>query len=211
MWCWAAAAVAIGLSASPAAAQILLRSDLPLWTDRSAEGFWPRSFSDQESFGCESRLRFGDFVVSELQPALEPTSGDPREILRIANYGYVHCAYIVRRDFEDEIATADGKYAWAIELGIEPVGRDRLEMMALQIGAAGGSEYIVVAQAEGADWTDLRILDLHCPEGALRDAGRIDLWSTAYCGVESKAQLETMARQAAHRPPFARAALLTPP
>lgn len=207
----AVAAVAIGFMAGPAEAQILVRSDLPLWADPSAENFWPQSFDDEDGFGCASKLRLGDFVVSEVEPSVEPGSDDPKEILRLVNYGAFHCAYIVRRDYEEQIEHADGNYAWAIELGVESVGTDRLEMMALQIGASGGSEYVVVAQPEGRDWTELLILDLHCPEGALRDAGHIDVWSTAYCGIGSRAQLEAMARQAAHNAPFARATLLTPP
>lgn len=204
--------MAISLLCGPAAAQILLRSDLPLWTDPSAEGFWPRSFSDSESFGCLSKFRLGDFEFRPHQEADSDARADsPKALWRMENYGVFHCAYVLRRGSGSNVETAPWSYAWVVELGEERMAAQTLELLAFQIGASGGSEYVVVSQPSGGDWSQLAVLDLQCPRGALRDAGSIDIWATGYCAVESKAALRRMARSAASRPPVGRLVRLTPP
>ena len=48
----------------------LIHSDLPLF-DASGENVWPKSFSSEASFGCASRIRFGDWALLNQDGELE--------------------------------------------------------------------------------------------------------------------------------------------
>jgi hypothetical protein len=105
---WGAALLASGLPAQakdppdPVAERI--HSPLPLYTFAWPD-LWPRSFSQGDSFGCTTRVRFGDWQFVPLQADRGPSG----HWERFANYGVFHCAAILRTAL-DRAALDDAQY-----------------------------------------------------------------------------------------------------
>lgn len=176
------------------AQQPLFRSDLPLFTQ--ADELWPRSFWDDEGFGCSSIIHFGDYV------SRADNEFDQDVWWRFVNYGVFHCALIFSDASErDWLNQADHSYAWLVPLGdvISPEG-EPLELFALQIGTRGGSEYLFLARPVEQGVNEWRVLDAECPRGAMRETDALDIWGTAYCAIDSARTLRAMARTAGRRP-----------
>src|SRR4051812_19057676 len=82
----ALAAAAPGEPAQPQ--RELIHSDIPLWSSQR-ETMWPRAFYQGDSFGCQTRVRYGDWRFDETE-----AGGDPLWY-RFGNYGVNHCFALV--------------------------------------------------------------------------------------------------------------------
>src|SRR4051794_18077484 len=106
--------VGLGVFASSAAARPpdRVHSDLPLFLGRQGE-LQPMHFSDGESFGCSSRVAFGDWKFVEPIKGSEPYV----EWLRLRNYGVFHCAVIEQwADHQKRLEATGSKHSWFVDL-----------------------------------------------------------------------------------------------
>lgn len=193
-------AIALALTGSPTLAQeVLIRADLPLWTNYADTHVFPTRFVDEESFGCVSNVRFGDYR------RIETGESEPSDWWRIDNYGVNHCALLLSEaPDQDRLENRFRDYAWVIVLDEVQTPVGEVELLALQIGARGGSEYRLLSRPK-ADATNatISVLNPACPRAFLRDAGSLDVWRTDYCVVASQSALRRLAREAVRRPPAA--------
>lgn len=177
----------------------LLHSDLPIFR-RSGDNQWPQHYQDDDSFGCMSRVSFGDWAFRKHDSYVE----DETFWYRFSNYGAFHCfANIFRADERSQLDGADPRPSIFAFLGSTRVdGRD-IELWAVQIGVMPGSEYLLLSRipAEGAI-EKFDVLQVACPRAGVRDGGLLDILLTRYCSVDSRSQLIRLARRMAHRPPL---------
>lgn len=170
----------------------LIHSDLPLY-DFSFEEVWPHHFTtDDGSFGCTSRVAFGSWTYTNFE--------GETEIWQIDNYGVFHCAAIFRNaPTKAELEQADTKYGLAIRLGTALHGGKRIELWAFQTGMVPGSDYILLAREPGEGIVkSFAVLQRACRNSQLRQLGRgrtMDIWTTRYCSVNSRAELFALAKR----------------
>ena len=186
------------LGGTPVAAQdVMLRADLPLWTGAEGEELYPMHFSDGDSFGCSSNVQFGDYR--------EVYANDPEHETwwRIGNYGVFHCGLLFSQASERTgLDFGFRDHAWTIVLDKVRTPYGELELLALQIGARGGSTYLLLSRfTAGGVTATMNVLDPVCPRGATRQRPHFDSWRTDYCAVASQSALRRIARAAARRPP----------
>lgn len=197
-------ALVLALIAGPTAASAQdLHADTPLWTyDDSGDELFPTRFSDDESFGCSNIIDPG-FYRLEVQDDL-----DAAMFWRITNYGAFHCALTFGVAYEQEAAhEAFEGPAWIIRLGDDTVGEAAVELLALQVGIADGSRYILLRRPKN-EMQGLEVLAHRCLRGLERRVAQIDIWRQDSCIVGSKADLRRIARDANRRPPHGRLAWL---
>jgi len=180
-----------------------IHSDIPLWTGQA--GMWPRAFQDGDSFGCQTRVRYGDWRFEEAG------GGDPIWY-RFANYGVHHC-FMLASNADERAALAGTRPdpSFLIELGTAP-GRDGpVELWTLQRGVRPGSDYLLLARvpAPGAI-TSFDVLQRACPAGRRRGGVPLSILLTAYCAINSRQDLIQLARRMARLPPLGRIALAEP-
>jgi hypothetical protein len=181
-----------------------VHADLPLWT-KDWDQMWPHSFHSEDSFGCASKVAFGDW---RFDPALAPADDEDapslRETwLRLTNYGVFHCYAIARRAYEaGDLAKAEAEYSHFVQPGKMGQLADGRELWLLQIGGRPGSDYLLLARkpVEGIIKT-FEVLALDCPKRFVRSAGSIDILSTSYCSINSRGDLIAFARRMAKQPP----------
>lgn len=172
----------------------VIHSDLPLFRD-SGENMWPQPFYDDDSFGCVSRVAFGDWVLRE-------PDGEESAWYRVQNYGVFHCWALVGRTYErQQLDAAELKPTFFVLLGEVDTEEGERELWAAQIGARPGSEYLLLARspAEGLIQS-FEVLQTRCPPGTTRDAGSLDIIITRYCALNSQAELVRLARQMVQLP-----------
>ncbi len=180
-----------------------LHAPLPLYTF-DWPNLWPRSFTDDGpdlSFGCASRVAFGDWqFVSELADY-----GGLSGWTRIENYGVFHCAANLH-EAEERNELAEGEFSRGLFalIGTGRAAGKTYELWVLQRGFVPGSSYILLArdpavQAEGAI-ARFDVLQRQCPPGRLRKAEGMDVWSTSYCAIESRDELLALAREMLRKP-----------
>lgn len=178
----------------------LIHSDLPLWHSGS-DNMWPRASRDSDgSFGCESRVRFGDWRYDESGEDTEP------HWYRITNYGVFHCFATVT-DSSERSALDDSNPdpSFLIELGTVSVNRDTIELWALQRGARPGSDYLLLARRPAVGRVEaFDVLERECPQDRSREGPDLSILITRYCAINSKEELIELARQMASRPPLGR-------
>lgn len=185
----------------------LLHSDLPLWSAEGEES-WPNHFFGEDgSFGCRSRLRFGDWKYQPADAAFDP------HWYRITNWGAFHC-YMMVRDAEDR-EQLDGRAAdpsFLIQLGTARGRNGEVELWLLQRGARPGSSYSLFARRPSSQAiTELDVLQRACPSGHVRDSGGLDTLDTRYCAINSRREMIRLARRMALLPPLGRLTLESPP
>jgi hypothetical protein len=113
---------AILLCASPADSQSavehaadVVHSDLPLF--HGGDNVWPQPFGDGDSFGCASRVEFGDWVMREAGAQ----DGDA-QWYRIQNYGAFHCwALVGRADQREDLEKVELRASFFVLLGTTEV------------------------------------------------------------------------------------------
>lgn len=201
---------ATALWGAPAAAQdVLLRSDLPLWTGEE-DDLYPKNFYDADSFGCISNIRTGDFRMTETFEG-----GETSETwYRVHNYGVFHCALVIRSAHEQAaLDTASSEFFWVVVLDKVRTEAGEIELLAFQHGARGGSTYLLFSRLADSEDGGLTLLAPECPDSMKRGGLPIDVWRTDYCAVPDQDALRRIARDAAGHPPIGRLEFIgyTPP
>ncbi|MEO8375536.1 MAG: hypothetical protein ABI471_09940 [Sphingomonas bacterium] len=176
-----------------------IHSALPLYTF-DWEQIWPRSFSSGEDFGCTSRVAFGDWRFTP------DNKNDQAEEHweQFTNYGVFHCAAIMRTaDEQGELDEAQSEYGFFVQLGTARKGAARWELWALQRGTVPGSEYTLLAREPGGSTIKrFTMLQQRCPSGTQIEAKGLDIWTTRYCAINSRAELLLLARKMLALPPL---------
>ena len=175
----------------------ILHSDLPIF-GRGGDNEWPQHFYDDDSFGCTSRVAFGDWVFRERGAE---SDGDV-QWYRFSNYGVFHCWANTFRAYERaSLEGADFYPSFFAFLGSTSVDGSDIELWTVQIGARPGSQYLLLSrsQAEGLIET-FTVLQTECPRANVRDGGSLDILLTRYCAVDSRSELVRLARRMAQRP-----------
>jgi hypothetical protein len=192
---------ATALWGAPAAAQdVLLRSDLPLWTGEE-DDLYPKNFYEADSFGCISNIRTGDFRMTETFEG-----GETSETwYRVHNYGVFHCALVIRSaDEQAALDIAPREFFWVVVLDKVRTDAGEIELLAFQQGARGGSTYVLFSRTVGAEDPGLTLLNPECPASMVRGGQPIDVWRTDYCVVPDQRALRRIARAAAGQAPVGR-------
>lgn len=189
-------AAPFAVSAAEPAYQDLLHSDLPLWAG-GQEGKWPRPFVDGDSFGCATRLEYGDWRYDELRSDLDPMW------YRLTNYGVFHCFMMVRSGYQrSALGGLEADFSFLVELGKADGG---VELWALQRRGRPGADYLLLARRPVAGAIKaFDVLQRQCPKDWVRDAGNIDILVTRYCAVGSRSDLIELARRMSRLPPLGR-------
>ena len=180
----------------------LVHSDLPLfgldWPDR-----WPVNFSDGEgddwSFGCLSRVRFGDWKYREV--------GDEGQVnwYRFTHYGVLHC-FANLHVADDRIDLNRGEFSQGLffKLATTRSGTTRKELWVFQRGGRPGSDYVLLMRDPGDDAVArFDVLQSECPRESVRESRNLDILSTRYCAINSRAALIGLMKRMAKRPPLA--------
>ncbi len=176
-----------------------IHSRLPLYTF-AWKDLWPRNFYAEDSFGCTSRVGFGDWRFT---PAAGNEFGEERWE-RYRNYGVVHCAAVIRSaDSRGSLEEAPWAHGFFVRLGTGRLQSEEWELWALQKGMVPGSEYILFARQAGLGGLvdKFRVLQQRCPTGRLLEADGLDIWLTRYCAINSQAELLALARDMLRLPP----------
>ena len=181
------------------AARDLVHSDLPIF-GHGGDNEWPQHFYDDDSFGCTSRVAFGDWILRE------SSAEDEADVqwYRFSNYGVFHCwANTFRAPERAALDGADVHPSFFVLLGNMRINDSDVELWAVQIGARPGSEYLLLSRnpAEGLI-ESFNVLQTACPRANIRDAGSLDIVLTRYCAVNSRSELIRFARRMAQRPPL---------
>ncbi|MEQ1619265.1 MAG: hypothetical protein ABL883_13090 [Terricaulis sp.] len=201
-----AALLALVLAVGPALAQSpeevandIVHSDLPIF-GHGDDNEWPQGFSDQDSFGCASRVAFGDWAWREAGAGDE----DDTRWYRFSNYGAFHCwANTFRADERERLDAADFYPSFFAFLETTRTGGSEVELWAVQIGARPGSEYLLLSRRPiSGPVESFDVLQTDCPRASVRDAGSLDILLTRYCAINSRAELVRLARRMAQRPPL---------
>jgi hypothetical protein len=176
----------------------VVHSDLPIF-GHGDDNEWPQHFYDDDSFGCTSRVAFGDWAFRE-------AGGDEgdAEWYRFTNYGVFHCWANTFRSYERErLDGADFHPSFFVLLGTARSGGAEVELWAIQIGARPGSEYLLLSRTPGDGLIDnFNVLQTECSRGSVRDAGSLDILLTRYCAINSRSELIRLARRMVQRPPL---------
>ena len=180
-------------------ARDLLHSDLPIF-GRGGHNEWPQHFYDDDSFGCTSRVAFGDWIFRESDAEVE---GDLLWY-RFSNYGVFHCwANTFRAHERARLDGADAYPSFFAFLGSTSVDGSDTELWTVQIGARPGSEYLLLSRAPAEGVIEkFNVLQTACRHANVRDVGSLDILLTRYCAVNSRSELIRLARRMAQRPPI---------
>jgi len=208
LWCGIAAiAACAAVVAAPAFAQAdddsekaadLLHSDLPLFGGEGEE-IHPQPFADEESgdFGCYSRIAYGDWALREHGDA----DAEVYKWYGIANYGVFHCfALVSEASDREELGKASARPSFFVRIG----SSSGVELWAAQIGARPGSDYLLLSRKSGGDEriTDFTVLQRICPKRNVRDVGTMSILITRYCAINSRAELQRLAKRMATLEPL---------
>lgn len=177
----------------------LLHSDLPIF-GRGGDNEWPQHFYDEDSFGCTSRVAFGDWVFQRRGAEVE----DDVLWYRFSNYGVFHCWANTFRAFERaRLDDADFHPSFFVFLGNTSANGSDIELWTVQIGARPGSEYLLLSRAPVEGLIEkFNVLQTACSRANVREAGSLDILLTRYCAVNSRSELIRLARRMAQRPPL---------
>jgi len=181
---------------------ILIHSDLPLWGSKS-KNVWPQSFVDDTSFGCASKIKFGDWKYTEGE--------EIDSWFRLTNYGVFHCYLMVRKAYDrSNLKAKDWQPTYLIEIDQVKHGQKTLGLSILQLGARPGSDYILLAHDKSDDMVKTYyVLQRACSRKNTRTGPEMDILSTRYCAVNSKRELIRMAKKMAKRPPLGKLVFVT--
>lgn len=183
----------------------LLHADLPLFGSEADKS--PYAVSDEKSFGCASRVGFGDWRYDR-----EDRDDDESKWFRVTNYGVFHCwANVARADGPQSLETASPRPSFFVELGTVNIGGKAIELWALQLGARPGSDYVLLARAPGESRVEeFNVLQMKCPARSVRDSGGLSILITRYCAINDPRALKALARNMARLPPLGRMVYVRP-
>lgn len=181
----------------------MIHSDLPLYTFEW-EDFWPRNFhsgeGDDFTFGCQSRVAFGDWQFTP-HPLAEYLEG---WWMRIDNYGVFHCAAnFYQADERDELTEGEFSRGFFVRLGETRHDGRVWELWAIQQGMVPGSDYMLLARESNDGLIDeFTVLQRRCREESMRRSEGLDVWNTSYCSINSRAELLSVAGSMLALPPL---------
>lgn len=186
----------------PEAGQALIHSDLPLWTP-AQDHFYPRNFSDGDSFGCMSRVPFGDWKF-EANTEVFGDAVAEANWWHLGNYGVFHCALVERRSDERGEQDASGfRHAWIAQMDTITINRRTYELWDLQSGSRPGSDHtLLMREADKDKVSKFTVLQRVCPAALQRNTAELDIWLTSYCAVNSRRDLAALARRMARLAPL---------
>ncbi|MEP5937069.1 MAG: hypothetical protein ABJ239_01970 [Erythrobacter sp.] len=207
----------LALAASSASAQedyeweaILVHSELPLYNFAWDE-FWPRSFSDNEddvlSFGCTSRVSFGDWRFT---PHPDNEFGDTAWY-RFSNYGVFHCAANALTATErEELDSGDFSRGFFAKIGTSSRQGKKFELWVFQQGFVPGSDYLLLARPVDDDGIIkvFNVLQSRCPKSNIRRSDHMDVWLTSYCSINDRTELLSFAKRMLKEPDLGRLELV---
>jgi hypothetical protein len=178
----------------------LIHADLPLFLHDDEK--YPKYVSDGEgdnwSFGCATRVRWGDWKFSD------PQDAEAEHWYRFTNYGVFHC-YAMTTDAHERTELKEGlvEYSFFVPIGTTRVGERMVELWAIQSGSRPGSSYRLLArEPDGKMITRFTMLQQNCPGHAVREAGNLDISGTRYCAINSRLELFNLAEAMAQLPPL---------
>jgi hypothetical protein len=176
----------------------IIHSDLPIF-GYGGDNEWPQHIVSDDSFGCASRVAFGDWELRER----DAKAKDPRDWYRFTNYGVFHCWANTFRAYEREkLDGADFRPTFFAFLGSTKTNGAEVELWVVQMGARPGSEYLLLSRVPGDGLIDrFDVLQTACPRAKVRDAGSLDILLTRYCAINSRNELARFARQMVQLPP----------
>ncbi|WP_442678667.1 hypothetical protein ACSBM8_14280 [Sphingomonas sp. ASY06-1R] len=186
-------------SGTPELQEDLFHSDLPLWAD-DQDHMWPRAFQDAQSFGCATKIRYGNWRLDSAERDMEP------RWYRWTNYGAMHCfMWSGGPTTKNALPKTSAEPSFLIDLGALPGSNDAIELWALQQGSRPGSNYILLSRTrQPGIITSFDVLQRGCPPENLRKGPQLDILKTSYCVFNSRAALIDTARRMARRPPLGR-------
>jgi hypothetical protein len=186
------------VGASIAHSQTRVHSDLPLFDGRHGE-LWPRGFVEKDSWGCTSKIAFGDWKYVEPKG----DGSDPLvKWLRLRNYGVFHCAVIEEwAEDRQDLGRRGFEYSWFVELGKAKRGGSPIEIWTLQSGVRPGSDYILLSRTPAPGLIkSFNVLAVDCPRANRRGGERVDVWRTDYCAINSVTALKNFAKMMTRQP-----------
>lgn len=177
-----------------------IHSDVPLYRF-DWEELWPRRFVNGDSFGCMSRVGFGDWHFT---PAAN-NAYDDEYWQTFSNYGVFHCAVSIhlQRSAEAE-ANRFSHDGFFVRLGTTQRDGQESELWAIQKGTLPGSTYTLLARPVGGPGLigKFDVLQQDCRRAAMRKTAHLDIFSTEYCAINSRVDLLSLAKRMAKRPPI---------
>lgn len=176
-----------------------LHSDLPIF-GHGGDNEWPQHVYYEDTFGCSSRIAFGDWAIRDANADEEGES----YWYRFQNYGVFHCWANTQRAHErEQLDGAEVHPSFFVFLGESRVGERDIELWTIQIGVVPGSDYLLLSRSPGDGVIEeFTVLQTECPRSNVRDGGILDILLTRYCAVNSRAELLRLARRMAQRPPL---------
>lgn len=180
----------------------LIHSDVPLF-GTGGENIWPRGFVNEDTFGCTSRVAFGDW-------RLEHRNGDDPDWYRFKNYGVMHCWANVGEAYEQsDLESANSRPAFFILLGTVGAGSDLRELWAIQLGARPGSDYMLLSRSprEGLI-EEFEVLQTRCSLFDVREGPSLSILLARYCALNSQAEMLGFATEMSRLPPLGKLARL---
>lgn len=187
-------------------ARDLVHSDLPIF-GHGADNEWPQHFLEDDSFGCASRVAFGDWALRERGATTE----DDVQWFRFSNYGVFHCwVNVFRASERAKLEGAEFLPSFFVFLGRTRVNDADVELWVVQIGAKPGSEYLLLSRNPGKGLIDkFSVLQTECSRDNVRDAGSLDIVPTRYCAINARDDLIRFANRMAQWPPLGTLALVS--
>jgi len=175
----------------------LLHSDLPIF-GQGGDNEWPQHVYFEDTFGCSSRIAFGDWAIRDANADEEGEA----YWYRFQNYGVFHCwANTQRAQQRERLDGAEVHPSFFVFLGESRVGERDIELWTIQIGVVPGSEYLLLSRSpDDGQIKEFTVLRVVCPRANVRDAGALDILLTRYCSVDSRAELLRLARSMAQLP-----------
>ncbi len=177
----------------------LIHSDLPLFGSEG-DNEWPQHFYDNDSFGCTSRVAFGDWIFKEQTVVAD----DNVEWYRFSNYGVFHCfANIYHANERKDLDNTDPHPSFFVDLGSIKADGKPIEIWAIQIGARPGSDFLLLSRSPTDGLIEsFNVLQTECPRANVRDAKSLDILLTRYCAINSRRELIRFAHRMVKLPPL---------
>ncbi len=177
----------------------LIHSDVPLYTYDWGE-IWPQPMNDPDVLaGCESRVGFGDWVLT---PNPEDEFGDT-SWYRFSNYGAFHCAINIKSAYErDELDEGDFSRGFFVLIGQSRKNNRTTEPWVLQDGFVPGSKYLLLARSAEIEGVieEFTVLQSRCPQSWLRETKNLDIWLTRYCLINTQDEMLHFAKRMLREP-----------
>jgi hypothetical protein len=184
-----------------------IHSDVPLYGYE--DDLIPKHFSDDDgSFGCISRVATGDWTLRRN----DADENDASEWMRFGNYGVFHCAIVESGPADrDRLEKSGYRYSFFVQIGTTRVAGKPVELWILQSGMRPGSDYLLLARPPSNNLIEsFDVLQRRCPAANRREGPLMDVWSTRYCGVNSRRGLIALAKAMAKEPALAKLTFVGP-